>query len=93
MARTRSTKAANGETVASEKKPNGRVATGVSTAEEFENAKTDMGRWRMLDERGRQTWHYLEDDEEAKKWPQSTADKWYLGLQTVRSQFLYSQLR
>ncbi|KAI1494091.1 terpenoid cyclases/protein prenyltransferase alpha-alpha toroid [Biscogniauxia mediterranea] len=41
---------------------------------------TDRTRWRMLDERGRQTWHYLEDDEAAKKWPQSTADKWYLGL-------------
>ncbi|KAL2067543.1 hypothetical protein VTL71DRAFT_1968 [Oculimacula yallundae] len=41
--------------------------------------RTDFTRWRMLDEAGRQTWHYL-DDEEAKAWPQSDADKWFLGL-------------
>ncbi|KAH9909690.1 terpene synthase [Xylariomycetidae sp. FL2044] len=45
-------------------------------------ATTDKTRWRMLDEKGRHTWHYLEDDEAAKAWPQSTADKWYLGLDT-----------
>ena len=45
--------------------------------------RTDYSRWRMLDERGRQTWHYLEDDEDVKEWPQSTADKYYLGLPTV----------
>ncbi|ETS80174.1 hypothetical protein PFICI_07703 [Pestalotiopsis fici W106-1] len=41
---------------------------------------TDITRWRCMDEDGRLTWHYLEDDEEAKEWPQSFADKWYLGL-------------
>jgi len=45
--------------------------------------RTDYSRWRLLDERGRQTWHYLEDDEDAKEWPQSTADKYFLGLPTV----------
>jgi lanosterol synthase len=45
--------------------------------------KTDPTRWRLLDESGRLTWHYLEGDEAVKKWPQSTADKWYLGLDTV----------
>ncbi|KAI0017177.1 terpene synthase [Xylariomycetidae sp. FL0641] len=44
--------------------------------------KTDRTRWRMLDEKGRHTWHYLEDDAAAKKWPQSIADRWYLGLDT-----------
>jgi len=44
---------------------------------------TDYSRWRLLDERGRQTWHYLEDDEDVKEWPQSTADKYFLGLPTV----------
>ncbi|RYP78013.1 hypothetical protein DL769_003285 [Monosporascus sp. CRB-8-3] len=44
--------------------------------------KTDRTRWRMLDEKGRHTWHYLEEDEAAKKWPQSIADKYYLGLDT-----------
>ncbi|CAG8972768.1 hypothetical protein HYALB_00006860 [Hymenoscyphus albidus] len=43
--------------------------------------RTDFSRWRLLDEAGRQTWHYL-DDEEIKKWPQSTADKYFLGLPT-----------
>ncbi|KAG4219745.1 hypothetical protein PC116_g31776 [Phytophthora cactorum] len=46
--------------------------------------KTDLRRWRMLDEKGRHTWHYLEDDKAVQKWPQSYADKWYLGLDTVR---------
>ncbi|KAI1813778.1 oxidosqualene:lanosterol cyclase [Poronia punctata] len=42
----------------------------------------DRTRWRLLDENGRFTWHYLEDDEAVQKWPQSMADKWYLGLDT-----------
>jgi lanosterol synthase len=45
--------------------------------------RTDYTRWRLLDERGRQTWHYLENDEDVKEWPQSTADKYFLGLPTV----------
>jgi lanosterol synthase len=49
--------------------------------------KTDYTRWRLLDERGRQTWHYLNTDEEIKEWPQSVADKWFLGLPTVCSYF------
>ncbi|KAF2403058.1 oxidosqualene:lanosterol cyclase-like protein [Trichodelitschia bisporula] len=44
--------------------------------------KTDYSRWRLLDERGRQTWHYLRTDDEVKKWPQSVADKYFLGLPT-----------
>lgn len=47
------------------------------------NEKTDHSRWRLLDERGRQTWHYLSSDEELKTWPQSIADKYHLGLPTV----------
>ena len=45
--------------------------------------KTDIHRWRLLDERGCQTWHYLESDEEVKAWPQSLADKYFLGLPLV----------
>lgn len=53
--------------------------------------KTDYRRWRMLDIKGRQTWHYLVDDEDVAEWPQTTADKYYLGLPTVRAlQFEYS---
>ncbi|KAI9647675.1 hypothetical protein NHQ30_004060 [Ciborinia camelliae] len=44
--------------------------------------RTDYSRWRLLDERGRQTWHYLENDEDAAEWPQTTADKYFLGLPT-----------
>lgn len=45
--------------------------------------KTDYSRWRLLDESGRQTWHYLTDENEVKAWPQSIADKYHLGLPTV----------
>jgi lanosterol synthase len=44
---------------------------------------TDYSRWRMLAKEGRQTWHYLEDDAEVEEWPQSMADKYYLGLPLV----------
>ena len=44
---------------------------------------TDLRRWRLLDERGRQTWHYLERDEELAGWPQSIADKYFLDLPLV----------
>lgn len=44
---------------------------------------TDIQRWRLLDERGRQTWHYLETEEEVEAWPQSTADRYFLGLPLV----------
>ncbi|KAL2840674.1 terpenoid cyclases/protein prenyltransferase alpha-alpha toroid [Aspergillus pseudoustus] len=40
----------------------------------------DRSRWRLRNENGRHTWHYLEDDNAAKKWPQTLADKYYLGL-------------
>ena len=43
---------------------------------------TDRSLWRLKDEKGRQTWHYL-TPEEAKKWPQSFADKYYLNLPLV----------
>ncbi len=51
--------------------------------------KTDYARWRLREERGRQTWHYLESDDEAQKWPQSVADKYMLGLDTVCGIFCY----
>ncbi|CAI4214776.1 unnamed protein product [Parascedosporium putredinis] len=42
--------------------------------------KTDLSRWRLQDDGGRLTWHYMLDEQAAKEWPQSDADKWYLGL-------------
>jgi lanosterol synthase len=46
--------------------------------------KTDYTRWRLRDERGCQTWHYLQSEEEVKEWPQSAADRYFLGMETVR---------
>jgi lanosterol synthase len=46
--------------------------------------KTDHLRWRMKNVDGRQTWHYLELDKELKAWPMTSADKYYLGMDTVR---------
>lgn len=45
--------------------------------------KTDYSRWRLRDNDGRLTWHYLQTDEEMEKWPQTTYDKYHLGLPTV----------
>jgi lanosterol synthase len=46
-------------------------------------AQTDRSRWRMRSDSGRHTWHYLDDDEAAKKWPLSLADKYYLNIPLV----------
>ena len=46
---------------------------------------TDLQRWRLRNERGRQTWHYLTTDKELEAWPQTVADKHFLGLPLVRS--------
>lgn len=45
--------------------------------------KTDYSRWRLRADYGRHTWHYLKSEEEIKKWPQSIAEKYHLGLATV----------
>ena len=65
--------------------PNGPTLNG-GTPKPADEA-TDITRWRLLDEHGDQTWHYLEIDEEAKAWPQSSADKYHLGLALVDTQF------
>lgn len=43
---------------------------------------TDYRKWRLVVDHGRQTWSYLKSVEEEDKWPQSTADKYFLGLNT-----------
>lgn len=67
-----------------------RGATGIATKQQIPmqstkpgHEKTDYSRWRLRDDRGCQTWHYLGTDEEIKAWPQSTADKYFLGIGTV----------
>lgn len=57
-----------------------KLQNGSSNTEE----STDLGRWRLKAERGRQTWHYLTTDIEVELWPQTYADKYYLGLSLVR---------
>ena len=44
----------------------------------------DLDRWRLLDERGRQTWHYMNSEEEVRQWPQTLIDRHHLGLELVR---------
>ena len=63
---------------------NGSAPNGLKGATTLKNGdvKTDYTRWRLKDDRGCQTWHYLETDEELKAWPQHTADKYFLGLDT-----------
>ena len=58
-------------------------ANGQTSIQERNATRTDYSRWRLLDERGRQTWQYLEDDEDVAEWPQSTVDKYFLGLPIV----------
>ncbi|RDA95893.1 hypothetical protein CP533_5221 [Ophiocordyceps camponoti-saundersi (nom. inval.)] len=43
-------------------------------------AKTDRTRWRLKDDDSCHTWHYLSDDQAAKDWPQSDAERYFLGL-------------
>lgn len=46
--------------------------------------RTDFSRWRLkADDNGRHVWHYLRTDEECAAWPQTTYDKYWLGLDTV----------
>ncbi|KAI9802321.1 MAG: Lanosterol synthase (Oxidosqualene--lanosterol cyclase) [Piccolia ochrophora] len=66
-----------------------RLANGTANAksachdrESVASGKTDYSKWRLLDERGRHTWHYLTSDEEVKVWPQALTDRFHLGLDT-----------
>ena len=58
-------------------------ANGSIKHEDVNDLKTDHTRWRMKNVDGRQTWHYLESDEELKAWPMTSADMYYLGMDTV----------
>lgn len=41
---------------------------------------TDYLNWRLKVERGRQTWIYLESEDEKKAWPQTDIDRYWLGI-------------
>jgi len=61
--------------------------TDLSASTVLVDDATDLERWRLLDEKGRQTWHYLRTDAEVEKWPQSVADRHHLGLPLVLHPF------
>ncbi|MCJ1464869.1 Lanosterol synthase (Oxidosqualene--lanosterol cyclase) [Pseudocyphellaria aurata] len=73
----RNSAAANSYVQQCEKPEKGSI---VPSAVELEES-TDLRRWRLADDRGRQTWHYMSTDEGAKSWPQSTVDRYHLGLE------------
>lgn len=75
----------NGRSTATKRKSESDLAP-TETKQSKVRENTDITRWRCLDEDGRLTWRYLEDDDAAEAWPQTYADKWYLGLDLVRSQ-------
>jgi lanosterol synthase len=79
MVQTRSAGKSNGHA-------NGHVngsAKGHTVISSRQDERTDKTRWRLKDEQGRHTWHYLETDEQINEWPQSVVDKHHLGLDTV----------
>jgi len=47
---------------------------------------TDRTRWRLRVDDGRQTWHYL-SEEEHKANPQTDIEKYWLGLKLVTSNY------
>ena len=77
---TLSSRVPNGTPNTTEKHPHSTTAPILD-----EEERTDLERWRLLDERGRQTWHYMSSDEDAKAWPQTIADRHHLGLPLVRN--------
>lgn len=64
---------------------NGTINGSIERTKSVEDTRTDLTRWRLKDDKGRQTWHYLESDEQLKQWPMTAADKYFLGLETVNN--------
>lgn len=48
----------------------------------FDLPATDLRRWRLRTSEGSNRWNYI-SEEEAQQHPQSTAEKYFLGLLTV----------
>jgi len=69
--------ASNGSAIPNGKQPNGIMKEEQDT--------TNLKNWRLHDDHGCQTWHYLQSDEDVKSWPQSAADRYHLGLPMVCS--------
>lgn len=58
-------------------------ASNIQRIEHAPDEQTYSSRWRLRDDRGRQTWHYLTSDAAVEKWRQTVADKYFVGLETV----------
>ena len=63
---------------------NGALYFGQTHLKGAETATDPLG-WRLNIDRGRQTWQYLHNEEDRRKRPQTTAEKWHLNLPTVRT--------
>jgi lanosterol synthase len=91
MGKTNGTSSGSSYTKLGEKRSIDSETNGSSTPKRPKlQERTDYTRWRMLDEAGRHTWHYLKDDEDVKEWPQSRADKYFLGLPLVQITIYFS---
>lgn len=49
---------------------------------------TDLSRWRLTNVEGRQSWHYV-DDQDTPDRPQTMLEAYSLGLDTVRFGFCF----
>ena len=56
---------------------------GQVTADTSMDIETDINRWRLTVSEGRHLWHYLSAEKAAQK-PLSFAEKWHLGIASVR---------
>lgn len=52
--------------------------------EDFSQPFTDYARWRLHGEEGAHIWDYLTSEADVEAWPQTTGDKYWLGLPVVR---------
>lgn len=77
---------AGGKSRRSIRAANSKTGPGTEATEKLRTEyKTDPTRWRLKDNDGRHTWHYITDDGEMREWPQSMAEKWYMKLSLVCS--------
>ena len=61
----------------------GKASVRAEGLQDESELRTDHNRWRLSDERGRQRWFYLKTKKEAEEWPQTTADRFHLGMPLV----------
>jgi hypothetical protein len=57
--------------------------TGATLIDVNAHAPSDRTRWRLRVHEGKQTWHYL-SEEESKANPQTDIDKYWLNLKLVK---------